>query len=560
MDKTLFNTRTGNVPAADTKNHAGGKAYSRSAQEALAQLSVTGCFGDTYYASATDQLAEAKKVLGENTPEFIAKCAIYARERGNMKDMPAFMLAYLTAVFQPKGYDENGARRAFRAAFPRVIDNGKMLANFTQVVRSGAVGRKSFGTTVRNTMRRWLLSRSDYQIFKDQVGQNPSLADIIKMVRPNPGKGSQRWALHQYLLNKPLTDEHNAVMPQVVRDYERFKSAQTAEALKNNVVVPAVDFRLLDGLQLSDAQWKEVFRRAPWSMTRMNLNTAKRHAVLDDPEMVKLIADRLRNPELVRKSRDFPFALLAAFIATNDQLDMPHEISEALQDAMEVAVEKVPALGEGVVICPDVSGSMSSTYVTGARKKPTTIRCVDAAALITAALVRKNPGALVLPFSDRLNLEYKCNPRDSIMTIAQQIAALPSGGTDCSLPLAHLNGANSRNWAAVGIKNVFIISDNESWLDKRRQYYNYRWDQQQGTSVAQEWAKMRARNKDAKLFCIDLTPDTTVQVQSGTNRLNVGGFSDDAWRIFERFSERGSGTSWIDEIDSIDLDARAREA
>ena len=32
-----------------------------------------------------------------------------------------------------------------KAVFPRVIDNGKMLRNFVQVVRSGTVGRKSFG-------------------------------------------------------------------------------------------------------------------------------------------------------------------------------------------------------------------------------------------------------------------------------------------------------------------------------------------------------------------------------------------------------------------------------
>lgn len=560
MNKTLFNTRAGNVPVADTVNHAGGKAYSRSAEEALAQLSVTGCFGDTYYASAADQLAEAKKVVGENTPEFIAKCAIYARERGGMKDMPAFMLAKLTALFEPKGYDENGARRAFRAAFPRVIDNGKMLANFVQVVRSGAVGRKSFGTSVRNTVRRWLNGRHDVQLFKDQIlGTSPSFADIIKMIRPDTPRDSARSAYYGYLMGKELSPERAALLPEVVKSYELFKRAQLAGEA-HELAVPNVDFRLLDSLQLKPEQWKEVFRQAPWRMTRMNLNTAARHGVLKDKEMVKLIADRIRNPELVRKSRDFPFALLAAFIATRNSSDIPHEIAEALQDAMEIAVEKVPALGEGVVICPDVSGSMSSARVTGARSTPTVVRCVDAAALITAALVRKNPGALVLPFSDRLNLEYKVNPRDSIMTIAQQIAALPSGGTDCSLPLQHLNGANSRNWAAIGIKNVFIISDSESWLDTRPNYHGYIWPYPQSTTLAAEWDRLQRRNKDAKLFCIDLTPNDTTQVQSGNNRLNVGGFSDDAWRILERFSERGSGASWVDEIDSIDLDATARSA
>jgi 60 kDa SS-A/Ro ribonucleoprotein len=33
-----------------------------------------------------------------------------------------------------------------RTVFDRVIDDGKMLRNFVQVLRSGVVGRKSLGT------------------------------------------------------------------------------------------------------------------------------------------------------------------------------------------------------------------------------------------------------------------------------------------------------------------------------------------------------------------------------------------------------------------------------
>ena len=549
MDKTLFNTRVSRARDADAVNLAGGKAYALGPREALAQLSVTGCFGDTYYASARDQLDEAKKVLSQNTPEFIAKCAIYARERGHMKDMPAFMLAHLAAQFEPQGADGNGARRAFAAAFPRVIDNGKMLRNFVQVIRSGELGRKSFGTSVRNTMRKWLLERSDRQLFKDQIGEQPSLGDIIKMVRPNPVRGSARWALHEYLLGRKLGEEHNAVMPMVALQYIAFAGLKPEE--RANVAVPDVDFRLLDSLQLTDAQWKEVFQRANWTMTRMNLNTAQRHNVLKDKAMVQLIADRLRNPELVRKSRDFPFALLAAFIATRDG-DIPSQIANALQDAVEIATEKVPTFKNPgtIVICPDVSGSMHSARVTGARDKPTQIRCVDAAALITAALVRKNPDAVVLPFSDRLNLEYKVNPRDSVMTIAEQISHLPSGGTNSALPLMHLNGHNAKGWRATDVSAVFMISDSESW--GTNSYYR---NTNGGTDMQAAWLTLKKKNPQAKLFCIDLTPNVTAQAENGPDRLNVGGFSDEAWRIFERFMETGSGSSWTDEIERVELDA-----
>ena len=39
----------------------------------------------------------------------------------------------------------------------RVIDNGKMLRTFIQIVRSGAVGRKSLGTRPKRLVQRWLV-------------------------------------------------------------------------------------------------------------------------------------------------------------------------------------------------------------------------------------------------------------------------------------------------------------------------------------------------------------------------------------------------------------------
>ena len=88
-------------------------------------------------------------------------------------------------------------------------------------------------------------------------------------------------------------------------------------------------------------------------------------------------------------------------------------------------------------VCPDVSGSMHSP-VTGVRQGSTTaVRCIDVAALVAAAVLRKNPQAEVIPFeSDVVRVDL--NPRDSVMTNAQRLASLPRGGTNCSAPVAVL--------------------------------------------------------------------------------------------------------------------------
>ncbi len=92
----------------------------------------------------------------------------------------------------------------------------------------------------------------------------------------------------------------------------------------------------------------------------MNLNTFARHGVFGQPEMTELIANRLRDPKAIAKARVFPYQLLVAYLMAAGNSDIPKEVCEALQDAMEIAIANVPAIDGRVYVCPDVSGSMSS--------------------------------------------------------------------------------------------------------------------------------------------------------------------------------------------------------
>src|SRR5579864_4089154 len=82
-NKTLFNTTRGAmVPAANTRNEAGGLAYAMPPKHALAQYAATGCLNATFYASADEQLATVLDLCKQVEPEFIARTALYARSEG----------------------------------------------------------------------------------------------------------------------------------------------------------------------------------------------------------------------------------------------------------------------------------------------------------------------------------------------------------------------------------------------------------------------------------------------------------------------------------------------
>jgi len=516
MNTNLFQTlRRKMIPAAPARNEAGGVAYALSPKAALAQYAATGCMNRTFYATADEQMKAVLALAMTVEPVFVAKTAIYAREQGYMKDMPALLCAALASR----------DRELLKATFPRVMDNGRMVRNFVQIIRSGVTGRKSLGTLPKRLVRDWIAARTDEQLFNDSVGQTPSLADIIRMVHPHPGK-PEREALYGYLIGQP----HNAeALPQVVRDYEAFKAGATK-------VAPKVPFQMLTSLNLSKGDWIEIARHASWTMTRMNLNTFTRHGVFDQSNCVQMIANRLADPELVRKARVFPYQLMAAFMSASNEV--PVEIRSALQDAMEIATANVPCIDGKVYIFPDVSGSMQSP-VTGHRAGATTaVRCIDVAALVAASIMRRNSNAEVLPFGTSV-CPVQINPRDSIMTNAQKLAAINGGGTNCSAPLAELNRRNAKGDLIV------YVSDNESWMDAPRG---------RSTATMAEWAQFSQRNPQARLVCIDIQPYATTQVAERADILNVGGFSDQVFNLVARFAEgKLSGDHWIGAIEGIQL-------
>src|SRR6185369_10984246 len=209
-NKTLFKSLVGKlIPATNAINEERAPAYKLSPKHQLAQYAATGCLNSTFYATAADQLATVLELCAEIDAEFIAKTAVFCRERGFMKDMPALLCAVLSLK----------DRDALARIFPRVIDNAKMLRNFVQIMRSGVVGRKSLGSAPKRLVREWLDARDPAVLFKANLGQAQSLADIVKMVHPKP-KDRAREALFGYFIGRDYAFD---AMPEIACEYELFK-------------------------------------------------------------------------------------------------------------------------------------------------------------------------------------------------------------------------------------------------------------------------------------------------------------------------------------------------
>jgi 60 kDa SS-A/Ro ribonucleoprotein len=261
--------------------------------------------------------------------------------------------------------------------------------------------------------------------------------------------------------------------------------------------------------------------------------------------MTDYVAARLSDANEIRRSRQFPYQFLAAYM--NVGAEVPQTIKAALQKAAEIACGNVPELPGPIVIGLDVSGSMASP-VTGNRGRGATskMRCIDVAALFAAAILRRNPESVVIPFDTRA-YEANVDPGDTVLSLAERLARYGGGGTNCALPLT---AANVRH-AGRKFAGCVLVSDQESGVGTGRAGT---------TAVMTEWQafvrnQVRLNGRDyagPKLVCIDLQPYTTTQAPERSDILNVGGFSDAVFKVVAGFLANDGGR-FVADVEAVEL-------
>jgi 60 kDa SS-A/Ro ribonucleoprotein len=536
-NKGLFASLKSLLPRADARNEEGAVAYQLPVKHALAQLAATGCFNGTFYAQAEDQLATLLNLVNQvDDNVFLAKLAVFSRERAFMKDMPAALLLVVS----------KRDRDLFRKVFSRVVDNGRVLRTLFQMIRSGQFGRKSLSYALQRAFQRWLNEASVNRLLAASIGNDPSLRDILRLARPTPNDNARR-ALFGQLTGKAIDKWAPATfddLPEAVRALIAFRQAQTEEM--QVAILARSQFRwdlLADAARGSDT-WKAIARQMGPQALRMNLNTLLRHDVLNDRGMVDFVAAKIADADEIRSSRQFPYQYLSAYLNVDDKV--PQKIKAALCEAAEIACGNVPELPGPVVIGLDVSGSTQSP-ITGNRGRGATskVRCVDVAALFAAAILRCNPDSVVIPFDDK-PYQVQVDPQDSILSLSARLAKYGGGGTNCSLPLAHaVDEMGNRSFAGC-----VLVSDQESWIGAGRHGAT-------ATLTAwQEFVKNRVRlqggEASPKLVCIDIQPYATTQAPDRSDILNVGGFSDAVFGVVASFLGDEAGR-FVAEVEAVEM-------
>jgi len=176
------------------------------------------------------------------------------------------------------------------------VDSGKMILTAFQMMRSGVGTRKRcFSHARQRVMSRLLNSASDDKLLSASVGKNPSLRDVLRLVRPTPPNNVRR-ALYGWLCGNPVERWRPATyddLPLEIRLLDRFRGtadpneqvqlvqqfAKTyirwdllADAVKGEVYEGCGDARRL---VRPSPVWAEIAKNMGYQALRMNLNTER---------------------------------------------------------------------------------------------------------------------------------------------------------------------------------------------------------------------------------------------------------------------------------------------
>lgn len=500
-----LNTGTRNVAVSsplisagvqDMHTHEGGVAYSRDSKSELYTLGVNYFVGeDTFYESAKDREKRFTDLVAKvavEDPKWIHGFLWWMRSKGNIRT--ASILGAIVAVHarlnDPKSVADDKARSdSGKVAWNRMIvrdvcqradEPGEFLAGWTA----------RYGRSIPKPVKRGLADAagrlySEYSYMKyDSAGSAWRFGDIIEMTHAKPSafvsgndrermsedevldayvsSGVRKSALYGLAIadrHGNVTPDHYASLPMITANKALRKAfLSNPEVLLNAELLKQAGFTWEDALSLAGNKidkaklWESIIPNMGIFALVRNLRNFEQAGI--SASVRKYVIEQLTNPEVIAKSRMFPFRFWAAFENTNSL-----HYAAALEEAIGLSVANVPLLTGDTLVLSDISASMSHKV-----SNKSTISYAEAAAIFAGALCLKNPDHTeFVGFADSTFVQ-KVAKGGSLLKLVKEFhrkAGSVGGGTETVMAL-------ERHYKPENHSRVFIVTDmqafaNHSW-------------------------------------------------------------------------------------------------
>lgn len=447
------------APMANTRTFNGGQGFTRTAQSELFLLAVSLFAGeDTFYETADTRLARftsSVRQLAVTDPQFVADLLTWLRREGNIRTAAIigaaeFVSARLAAGVQDAPEHARGLSRiVVDSVIVRADEAAEMIAYWTRT--HGRRLPMPIKRGVADAVTR-LYSERNYLKW-DSQSAGVRMADVVELVHPTP-KAPWQDALFSYMLDM-RHHPADAVLPESLGMLRaRAELTELAKANPRVLLDPAAleaagmtweNALSMAGNRLDKAAlWTAIIPSMGYMALLRNLRNFDEAGV--NPAQARMVADRLRDPDEVARSRQFPFRFLSAYRNAPSL-----RWSQPLDEAMTASLANVPRLPGRTLVLVDCSGSMgfrvSSHSTVAGQDQASVFGASLALAAESADLVKFGSGSQVIPM----------RRGDSLLTVIQRIGG-GMGGTETARAVRdHFRGHD----------RVVIVTDEQANRDFR---------------------------------------------------------------------------------------------
>lgn len=471
---------------SQVKNSAGGYVHAVDCWTRMRRFLILGSDGGSYYASERKLTQEAAKSVIECAKEhpFRAVNMIVEISDGGKapKNDPAiFALAMLAG-----GLGGKEAQDFALEALPKVCRIGTHLFQFTAAVTEF----RGWGRALRTAVAKWYTDRTPdecaFQMTKYQQRNGWSHGDLLRLSHPkwpNEHNAVFRWALGgterlgKNVVVRKLsdgsirTDEYHklttAQLPDLCLAFEEAKNTTSDVAMarlirEEGLVREHVPTHFLN----STVVWEALLEKMPIHAMVRNLGKMTSIgliAPLNDGS--RQVCDKLRNANLIKKSRMHPLALLMAMKVYEQgkgdkgslRWSPVSQVVDALNDAFYTAFDNVESTNKRWLLALDVSGSMTWGTIAGSSLTP---RDASAAMALVTASTESQHHIVGFTSGGHYSSALKplaISPRQRLTDAVRAVSDLPFGGTDCALPMIYAEQNR------IPVDAFVVYTDSETW-------------------------------------------------------------------------------------------------
>lgn len=418
-------------------NSGGGYSFEIDKWKRLDRFLILGSDDGTFYVKEKELTIENAKNVLDCIAEDGVMVAARAREVSiKGKAYKVNPVLFTMALVCAKGNER--ARNAAYFCIPEICRIGTHLFQFCHYVNS----IKGWSRGLRNSVSRFYLEKSPddlaYQIVKYRQRLGWTHRDVLRLAHPKAKDPAINMILHF-----AVKDEYNPeITPKIIQAYSYLKheddKKKAVEIIKaNRLPRECIPTHFLKEKEV----WEALLISMPLTALIRSLGPMTSYGVFphDLDGNVQVACHKLTDESYLKKSRVHPIQILIALKTYSEGKGEKgkltwtpnRKIMEALDQAFYKTFENVIPTGKRIMICLDVSGSMSWET---SRLCGTSLTAAEGAAALCLVTARTEAHYMIVPFSDKW-MPLQISDKMMLKDVINELEKIQMGNTDCAVPI-----------------------------------------------------------------------------------------------------------------------------